>query len=73
MKLLLDQVVIDRDSNIRLTLSIPTEDMVSIANSETTFAVHNRHEKLRCSWAVDLKAAKYGQSDGHGSCPFGIR
>ncbi len=41
--------------------------------ASSTFVVHNRHEKLRCSWAVDLKAAKYGQSDGHGSCPFGIR
>ena len=36
LKLLLDQVVIDRDNNIRFTLGIPTEDMVSIKNSETS-------------------------------------
>ena len=38
LKLLLDQVVIDRDNNIRLTLGIPTEDMVSIRYPETGFA-----------------------------------
>ena len=41
LKLLLDQVVIDRDNNIRLTLGIPTEDFVSIANSESKFAVQS--------------------------------
>ena len=41
--------------------------------ASSTFAVHDRHEKLRYPWAVDLKATKYGQSDGHGSGPFGIR
>ena len=30
LKLLLDQAVIDRDNNIRLTMGIPTEDVVSI-------------------------------------------
>ena len=39
LKLLLDQVVIDRDNNVRLTLGIPTEDFVSTKNSETKFAV----------------------------------
>ena len=39
LKLLLDQVVIDRDNNIRFTLGIPTEDMVPIKNSETKFVV----------------------------------
>ena len=41
LKLLLDRVVIDRDNNIRLTMGIPTEDFVSIMNSETTFAVQS--------------------------------
>ena len=40
--------------------------------ASSTFAIHNRHEKLRYSWAAGLKATKYRQSDGHGSCPFGI-
>ena len=39
LKLLLDQVVIDRDNNVRFTLGIPTEDFVSFANYETKFAV----------------------------------
>ena len=39
LKLLLDQVVIDRDNNVRFTLGIPTEDFVSFANYETTFAI----------------------------------
>ena len=40
----------------------------SILPSEP-FAVHNRHRKLRYSWAVDLKATKYGQSNVHGPRP----
>ena len=28
--------------------------------ASSTFAVHDRHEKLRYWWAVDLKATKYG-------------
>ena len=39
LKLLLDQAVIDRDNNVRLTLGIPTDDVVSIKNSESKFAV----------------------------------
>ena len=35
LKLLLEQVVIDRDNNVRLTLGIPTENLVSIANPPT--------------------------------------
>ncbi len=41
LKLLLDQVVIDRDNNVRLTLGIPTEDLVSTKNSETKFAIRS--------------------------------
>ena len=35
LKLLLEQVVIDKDNNVRLTLGIPTENLVSIANPPT--------------------------------------
>ena len=34
LKLLLEQVVIDKDNNVRLTLGIPTENLVSIANPQ---------------------------------------
>ena len=39
LKLLLDQVVIDGNNNVRFTLGIPTEGFVSNTNSETTFAI----------------------------------
>ena len=38
LKLLLDQVVIDGENNIRLTLGIPTDDLVSVKNSDSKFA-----------------------------------
>ena len=49
LKLLLDQAVIDRDNNVRLTLGIPTDDVVSIKNSESKFAVQDTlaHHRLR--------------------------
>ena len=39
LKLLLDQVVIDGNNNVRFTLGIPTEGFVSNTNSETIFAI----------------------------------
>ncbi len=39
LKLLLDQVVIDGDNNIRFTLGIPAEDLVSVKYPESKFAI----------------------------------
>ena len=39
LKLLLDRVEIDRDNNVRFAPGIPTEDFVSMTNSETCFTI----------------------------------
>ena len=54
--LLVDQVLINRDNNVNITLAIPTKDLVSIASPLLCSLVSNRHQKLRYSWAVDLDA-----------------
>ena len=37
LRLLVDQVLVDRDNNISITLGIPTEDFVSIENEESPY------------------------------------
>ena len=65
LKLLLDQVVIDLDNNIRFTLGIPTEEMASIKNSETSSQYGTlrptRLDKIKNLYAeVPLGAMVYG-------------
>ena len=43
LKMSLDQVVIDRGNNIRMTLGIPTEHFVSISHSEPRFPVQSAY------------------------------
>ena len=52
--LLVDQVLIDGEDNVNITLGIPTEDLVSIASPPSCSLFSNRHEKLRYSWAGGL-------------------
>ena len=66
----MEEVIIDRADNVNITLAIPVdgkptmEDSVSVqtlGNVQTlehSFDVHNRQEKLRYSWAVDLGPLK---------------
>ena len=55
LRLLVDQVSIDRANNGSITLGIPTENLVSIEEEVSPSPFLNRHQKLCYSWAVDLK------------------
>ncbi len=57
LRLILDGATIDGRNNVDLTLSIPTEDVVSIAGQETHSLSFNRHNKVRFSWTADLEAS----------------
>ena len=66
LQMVVEEVIIDRNDNVNITLAIPVdsksyaEDSVSvqtlgsIQTQEPSSVGHNRHEKLRYSWAVDL-------------------
>ena len=74
LQMLVEQVIIDKDNNVNITLAIPIDDdssdpdspdpespepeCVSIGSQESSFVRHNSNGKLRYSWAVDLKAAR---------------
>ena len=45
LELLLDGATIDRHNNVKLTLAIPTEDVVSIAEQEPTIASTVRNDR----------------------------
>ena len=60
LRLLVDQILVDRNNNVSITLGIPTEDFVSIEKEESPYPFLNRRQKLRYSWAVDLDAAGSG-------------
>ena len=55
-----EEVIVDRDDNVDITLAIPieseptTEDSVTVISLTPSFDRLNRHGKLRYSWAVDL-------------------
>ena len=57
LRLLLDEVTIDRENNVNLTLAVPTEELVSIGSPVSGYLLSNRDKKLRYSWAVDLGAS----------------
>ena len=73
LQMVVEEVIVHRGDNVDITLAIPidseptTEDSVSVqtlANVQTlepSFDGHNRHEKLRYSWAVDLGPFKPGR------------
>ena len=58
--MVVEEVIVDRNDNVDITLAIPieseptTEDSVSVQTLEHPFDGHNRHGKLRYSWAVGL-------------------
>ena len=70
LQMVVDQVVIDRDNNVDITLAIPIDDdssdphspdpespktdSVAIASKESSLDRHNSHGKLRYSWSVGL-------------------
>ena len=56
LEILLDGATIDRHNKVNLTLAIPTEDVVSIAERSPSSPSSNQHKKVRFSWAVDLDA-----------------
>ena len=51
-------VVIDHDNKVSITVAVPIQEPDAIEVQASTFAVYNRHEILRYSWAVDLKPAR---------------
>ena len=54
LRLLVDQVLIDHNNNVSITLGIPTEHLTSFETEESPSPFLNRHQKLRFSWGVDL-------------------
>ena len=60
LRLIVDQVLIDHDNHVSISLGIPTENFTSIEKEESPYPFLNRHQKLRYSWAVDLDAAGSG-------------
>ena len=62
-----EEVIVDRDDNVDITLAIPieseptTEDSVTVISLTPSFDGLNRHGKLKCSWAVGLGPFKPGQ------------
>ena len=56
LRLRLDEVTIDRENNVNLTLAIPTEDLVPIESPVSGYPLSNQHQKLRYTWAVGLEA-----------------
>ena len=73
LQMVVEEVIVDRNDNVDITLAIPidskptTEDSVSVRtlesvqNLEPSSDGHNRHGKLRYSWAVDLGPFKLGR------------
>ena len=71
LQVVVEEVIIDRNDNVNITMAIPidskptTEDLVqtfeSVQTQEPSFVRHNRHEKHRYSWAVDLDPLKPGR------------
>ena len=76
-QMVLEQVVIDRDNNVDITLAIPIDDdssdpdspepdspepdYVAVASNTSSFDGHNRHVNLRYAWIVDLGPFKPGR------------
>ena len=74
LQMVVEQVVIDRDNNVDITLAIPIDDhypepnsnepdspetdSAAITSRESSWAGHNRHEELQYSWAVDLDTTR---------------
>ena len=77
LQMLVEQVIIDRNNNVDITLAIPIDDdspepgspepespepeCVSIGSQESSFFGINKHGKLRYSWAVGLGPFKPGR------------
>ena len=77
LQMVVEQVVIDRDNNVDITLAIPIDDdprepdspepdsfepeSVAVASEEPSFDGLNRHGKLKCSWEVGLGPFKPGR------------
>ena len=72
LRMLVEQVIIDRDNNVDITLAIPIDydssdpdspdpECVSIGSQESSFGGLSRHGKLKYSWAVGLGPFKPGQ------------
>ena len=71
--MVVEEVIIDRNDNVNITLAIPvdskptTEDSVSVQTLESvqtqepSFDGLNRHGKLKYSWVVGLGPFKPGQ------------
>ena len=57
LRLIVDQIAIDRDNSVTITLGIPTQGLVPIEKEESRTQSLNRHQKLRYSWAVVMEAA----------------
>ena len=70
LQMVVEEVIIDKNDNVDITLAIPveskptTEDSVSVQTLEPPFDGLNRHGKLRYSWAVDLGPFKPGRIFG---------
>ena len=74
LQMVVEEVIVDGSDNVDITLAIPieseptTEDSVSVQTLESvqtqepSFDGHNRHGKLRYSWAVDLGPFKLGRN-----------
>ena len=53
---LLDQVTVDNDNRVNITMAIPIGDFDAIEQLATSWQERNSNEKVRYSWAVDLDA-----------------
>ena len=74
LQMVVEQVVIDRNNNVDITLAIPVDDdfpepnspepdspetdSVALASKEPSCERRNSNGKLRFSWAVDLGTSK---------------
>ena len=65
--MVVEEVIVDRNDNMDITLAIPTKseptlgDSVTVTSLTPSFHGHNRHGNLRYAWAVDLGPFKPGR------------
>ena len=70
LRLLVDQVLVDRDNNISITLGIPTEDFVSIENEESPSVAGTTAATTRTAGAAGAGATARRCARSRGSPPL---
>ena len=58
LRLLLDEVTIDRENNVNFTLAVPMEELESIGSPVSGYRLSNRDKKLRYTWTSGLQSAE---------------